>query len=134
MTGRSLLVMVPTRGRRALAERCLKSFTETAALDSTEIVFITDGDDQDTYDGMDWGPAHHAVLDPRQYVVSKLNSTAASFADSFDVLMHTGDDNVFVTPGWDEIMLAALDDMGGHGWVYPGQQAPQRRARNVAVL
>jgi hypothetical protein len=125
MTAKSLLVMVPTRGRRARAEQCLKSFTETVSLDTTEIMFITDGDDQDTYDGMDWGVAHHAVIDPRQYVVSKLNTTAMGFADDFDVLMHTGDDNVFVTEGWDRLMLDRLEEMGGTGWVYP-----ENRRRN----
>ena len=29
-----------------------------------------------------------------------------------------GDDCVFRTPGWDQVMLAALEDMGGSGWVY----------------
>ena len=38
--------------------------------------------------------------------------------DSYDVLMWLGDDCVFRTPGWDEIMLAALEDLGGTGWVY----------------
>ena len=118
MTARSLLVMIPARGRRANAERCLKSYTDTVSLDSTEITFITDPDD-DSYDGMDWGPAVHAVLDPRAYVAEKLNKTALAMAGEFDVLMHTGDDNVFVTPGWDEIMLAMLEEMGGSGWVYP---------------
>lgn len=118
MSGKSLLVMVPTRGRRALAERCLKSFTETRALDSTEILFISDPDD-DSYDGMDWGIATHVVLDPREYVTGKLNKTAAVMADGYDALMHTGDDNVFVTPGWDAVMLGTLDAMGGSGWVYP---------------
>jgi len=118
MPDKSLLVMIPTRGRRALTERCLKSFTETKALDTTELLFITDPDD-DSYDGMDWGVAAHVVLDPREYVAGKLNKTAAVMADGYDVLMHTGDDNVFVTPGWDRIMLGTLEQMGGSGWVYP---------------
>ena len=113
----SLLVVVPTRGRKANCERLLTSFTETATV--ADITFITDPDDQDTYAGMDWGPAMHAVLDPRGTVVGKLNHTALACADAYDAMMNAGDDCVFKTPGWDAILLDALDDMGGSGIVYP---------------
>ena len=117
LTENNLVVMVPTRGRRAQCERLLKSFTETATC--ADLVFVLDGDDQETYAGMDWGPATVAVLDPRDYLTGKLNKTAEAMADLYPVLMWTGDDNVFVTPGWDKIMLDALDDLGGSGWIYP---------------
>jgi hypothetical protein len=116
----SLIVMIPTRGRRALAEQCLKSYADTVSLETTEIVFVTDPDDQDTYEGMDWGPGSVAVLEPRAGSLSELlNKTASALAGDFDVLMHVSDDCVFVTPGWDRIMLDALEDLGGSGWVYP---------------
>ena len=35
------------------------------------------------------------------------------------MLMHVSDDMVFLTPGWDRILLEALEDLGGSGWVYP---------------
>ena len=115
----SLLVMIPTRGRRPQCERLLQSYTETVAGQDTDLVVITDGDDQDTYEGMDWGPATVAVLDPRMAFSPKLNAVAAARAADYDVLMWVGNDHVFRTPGWDEKLLAALDGMGGHGWVYP---------------
>jgi hypothetical protein len=116
----SLIVMIPTRGRRAQAERCLKSYTDTVSLESTEITFVTDPDDQGTYEGMDWGPASCAVLEPRAASLSELlNKTASALVNDFDVLMQVGDDCVFKTPSWDKILLAALEDMGGSGWVYP---------------
>jgi hypothetical protein len=116
----SLIVMIPTRGRRALAERCLKSYMYTVSLESTELVFISDADDQDTYAGVDWGPASTAVLDPRAESLSQLlNETASALVNDFDVLMQVGDDCVFKTPGWDKILLDALEDLGGSGWVYP---------------
>jgi hypothetical protein len=116
----SLMVMIPTRGRRALAERCLKSYIDTVSLESTEITFVTDPDDQGTYEGMDWGPASCAVLEPRAASLSELlNKTASALVNDFDVLMQVGDDCVFKTPGWDKILLDALEDMGGSGWVYP---------------
>ena len=116
LSDNDLLVMVPTRGRRANCERLLESFTETATC--ADLLFILDPDD-DAYDRMDWGPASTVILDPRDYLVGKLNKTAAAMVDLYRVLQWVGDDNVFVTPGWDRIMLDCLEDMGGTGWVYP---------------
>jgi hypothetical protein len=113
-----LLVMVPTRGRRAQCERLLASFTGTAS-PGTDIAFILDPDDKDTYEGMDWGPAMPGVLDPRGCLSEKLNQTASAMADAYPVLMWCGDDHVFGTDGWDTLMLDALEDLGGSGWVYP---------------
>ena len=110
--------MVPTRGRRAQCERLLESFTATATC--ADLLFILDPDDLDTYAEMDWGPATTAILEPREYLVGKLNKTALAMADLYDVLMWAGDDCVFETPGWDKLMLATLEkDLGGCGWVYP---------------
>jgi len=113
----SLLVIVPIRGRRANCERMLESFAATATC--SDITFISDPDDQDTYDGIDWGPAHHAVLDPRGTVVEKLNHRALAFAESYDALMCAGDDCVFETPGWDRLLLDTLESLGGSGITYP---------------
>ena len=117
MSDNDLLVMVPTRGRRANCERLLASFRETATC--ADLAFILDVDDQETYAGVDWGDAACGVLDPRAYLAEKLNKTAEVMAGTYGVLMWVGDDNVFRTPGWDQIMLAALEDLGGSGWVYP---------------
>ena len=117
LSDNDLLVMVPTRGRRANCERLLESFRKTAS-PGTDLLFVLDPDD-DAYDGMDWGPASTVILDPRDYLVGKLNKTAAAMVDLYRVLQWVGDDNVFVTPGWDALMLATLEDMGGTGWVYP---------------
>ena len=112
-----LLVMVPTRGRRAQCERLLEAFTATASPD-TDLLFITDPDDE-SYEGMDWRAAGLAVLEPREYLTGKLNKTAMAMADLYPVLMWLGDDCVPETPGWDQIMLATLAELGGSGWVYP---------------
>lgn len=123
--GNDLLVMIPTRGRRKQCERLLASFTETATC--ADIVFIIDADDQDTYESVEWGDAARAVLEPRAYLTGKLNKTAETVADTYSVLAWWGDDCVFKTPGWDQIMLAALEDLGGSGWVY----ADDKRRRDV---
>ena len=117
MSDANLLVMVPTRGRPEQCGRLLESFRETT--DRADIAFILDPDQEDLYAGVEWGDAAHGVLAPRGTLREKLNQTADAFADSYDALMWTGDDHVFKTPGWDRLMLAALEDMGGHGWVFP---------------
>ena len=117
MSDNDLLVIVPTRGRRAQCERFLKAFTATATC--ADLLFVTDGDDQETYDGMDWGIADHAVLEPREYLTGKLNKTAVAMADLYPVLMWLGDDCVPETPSWDTLMLDTLNELGGTGWVYP---------------
>lgn len=123
MEGNDLLVMVPTRGRRAQCERLLESFRETSTC--ADLAFITDPDDQEMYAGVDWGDAAVGVLEPREYLTGKLNKTAEAMAGMYRVLMWAGDDHVFKTPGWDWIMLAALEDMGGSGWVYPDDKRRQ---------
>lgn len=123
MSGSDLLVMVPTRGRKANCERLLAAFRETAD-PATDILFILDPDDT-AYEGMEWGDAPRAVLDPRAYLSEKLNKTAEAVADSYDALMWLGDDCVPRTPGWDRLMLAALEDIGGSGWVYPDDKRRQ---------
>lgn len=114
----TMLTIVPARGRRQLAGRMLDSFTETA--DFSDLVFVLDPDDLDTYEGMDWQGAATAVLDPRGSTIEKLNTTALECADDYDSIYFASDDQVFRTPHWDTIMLGVLTgDLGGHGWVYP---------------
>lgn len=113
----SLLVIVPTRGRRAQVERLLDSYDKNT--DFAEITFVLDPDDQETYEGIDWKDSLHAVLDPRGTLVQKLNSTAEAVWDDYDALMYCGDDHTFDTDGWDTILMNALEEMGGSGMVYP---------------
>ena len=119
----SLLVICPTRGRKENCERLLKSFEMNT--DDADLVFVTDGDDQDSYDGMDWGSALHAQLDPRDTLSGKLNQTANACVNDYDALMFVGDDHVFRTRNWDELMKIALDDMGDTGILCPdGRRKP----------
>ena len=117
MSDLSLLVMVTTRGRRPQVERLLESFEKTT--DSADVMFIMDPDDEDTYEGIDWGNALTSTLSPRGTNVEKLNRTAQAFWDDYDALMFVGNDHVFCTEHWDTIMLRKLEDMGGTGMIYP---------------
>lgn len=114
---RSLLVMVPIRGRRKLAERMLASFTETTT--EADLVFIMDDDDKDTYDGMDWSLANVVVMAERLPIGPKFNNVALTFADQYDAMLGCGDDHIFRTPGWDMRMRETLEAHGGTGWVSP---------------
>lgn len=125
----SLMVIVPTRGRKANCERLLASFRDTASED-TGICFIIDDDDEATYEGVEWGDALRAVLAPRGTLSEKLNQAAASLTAAYDALIWTGDDHVFKTPGWDKQMLDLLAEMGGNGWVFPDTV----RRRDVAEI
>lgn len=111
----TLLVIVPTRKRPELCARLISSFDATT--DKAELAFVTD-DDDDSYKDFDFKGHASAELSPRGNLVQKLNKTAENVVNTYDHLMWLGDDHVFVTPHWDTKLLAALDDMGGSGWVY----------------
>ena len=113
----SLLVFTPTRGRRERCEEMLQSFQETT--DNADLLFVIDEDDQDTYEGMDWGEADCAVFAPKGTLSEIINHTATGLADDYDALMFVADDHLFRTPHWDTIMLDELAKMGGTGFLYP---------------
>jgi hypothetical protein len=81
-------------------------------------MFITDSDD-DSYEEMDWGTSVHGTLSERIPLTAIFNQVALAHADDFDVIMTVGDDHLFTTPGWDQLLLEALEALGGSGWVYP---------------
>lgn len=111
----SLLCIIPTRSRPEQCERLIKSFD--AMTDNADLLFVVDPDD-DSYDGMDWKGHAVVTLDPRGTMVQKLNHAAEMFLDDYDQMVWYADDNEFMTPHWDTLMLDELRDMGGSGWVY----------------
>lgn len=111
----SFVVIVPIRKRPHLLKHFIDAFEDTT--DNADLVFVTDGDD-DSYDGFDFRGHAVATIDPRATVVQKLNETAKNLMDSYDQIMSSADDCEFVTKGWDTKLVAALDDLGGSGWVY----------------
>lgn len=119
MCPKTILVIVPTRGRKEQCERLLESFYETRTLETVDIAFLTDPDDQETYEGFDRRDAFYGILDPRGSLSEKLNQAAVTYAPVYDALFFVGDDHVFRNTGWDAAMLATLEGMGGSGVVYP---------------
>lgn len=120
----NLLLIVPTRARKAQCERLIESFDSTA--NSAELLFVIDGDD-DSYQDMDWKGHASTVMSPRGTLAQKLNHTVDAVGDKFGAVMWCGDSREFATKGWDTQLLRALEEMGGSGWVYPDN------GRNKAV-
>jgi hypothetical protein len=119
----SLLTIIPTRGRAKQCERLIESFDKTT--DNADLLFVIDPDD-DSYDGFDWKGHTFVTMDPRGTMVEKLNFAAGAFLDDYDQMVWYADDNEFITPHWDTLMLKRLnDELGGTGWVY---SYDQRRA------
>lgn len=110
-----LCVMLPTRKRPEMARRCIDSFRETKALDTTDLILIID-DDDDSYED-DLGA--DKITATRSNLITAVNAAASVLAQAYDALFLAADDLVFVTPGWDTLMLKSLEDMGGTGIVFP---------------
>jgi len=112
----SLLTIIPTRGRPTQCTRLIESFD--ANTDNADMVFVVDPDD-DSYDGFDWKGHTVVTLDPRGTMVEKLNHAAGMFINEYEQMVWYADDNEFITPHWDTLMLKKLnDELGGSGWVY----------------
>lgn len=94
-------LLMPTRGRRALAERFLKSVVMTATYaDSVEVVFYADDDDPESHDLRAEGISVTAIVGPR-LTMGEYNSRCLQKARG-DVIILVNDDVVVRTQGWDE--------------------------------
>lgn len=113
---RDLLVITPTRGRPASARRLTDAVMDTATA-ATDLVFAIDDDDL-SYDGLSAGERAMQVHGPRRTCTEWTNQIASFMGDQYRALASLGDDHVPVTPGWDTMLLAAIDDMGGTGIAY----------------
>ena len=110
-----LCVMLPTRKRPEMARRCIDSFRETKALDTTDLFLIID-DDDDSYEGI---TDADKITATRGNLITAVNAAASVLAGAYDALFLAADDLVFQTPGWDSLMLGTLEGMGGTGIVFP---------------
>ena len=111
-----ILVVLPTRGRRRLLARCVDTFAATA--ESADMLIVMDDDDP-SYEGMEFPPRVRTETIPRMTLAPKNNHAAVKEAPFYRAVIVVGDDHTFDTLHWDRIFLAALDDIGGSGIVYP---------------
>jgi hypothetical protein len=110
-----LCVMLPTRHRPEMARRCIDSFRDTKASGDTDLFLIIDDDDDSYADVTD----ADKITATRGTLITAVNAAASVLAGHYDALFLAADDLVFITPGWDTLMLATLEGLGGTGIVFP---------------
>lgn len=106
----SLTVICPSRGRPRQAQAVFESFMDTRTTDAA-IRFALDEDDSSaTQYPPCWKryPSHSAV-EALNCAVEEVTTAYVGFC---------GDDNRFITKGWDATIIKALEEQGG-GVVYP---------------
>ena len=117
-----LAVIVPSMNRPAQLARLAGSFRDTVAgIDGTDLVVVLDQPYRHLYtESIPWWVhvyAHPAA--EAQPTTVKVNWAARKLMDGYRYLMFCGDDHTCGTPGWNNILLGAVEAMGGTGIVYP---------------
>jgi len=123
---RDLLVIVPSRGRPGNVARFVRAVAKTSTA-QTDIVFGFDDDDPDLQKSVvaaqaaaqSAGVPVTIVTGLRKGLGAWTNKLALDFAADYRALASFGDDHVTQTCGWDKLLLAAIDGMGGTGIAYP---------------
>lgn len=117
-----LLLIVPSRGRPGNVARFVRSVQSTS-LARTDVVFCFDDDDPSLTQNLAAVKAcafpASTVTGPRKGLAAWTNEIAREAAGSFRHLGSFGDDHVPVTPGWDKLLIGAIEEMGGTGISYP---------------
>lgn len=101
-----LLVLCPTRWRRANMERFLGAFDATREAD-TDLLVIADTDDA-SYGGMALPPYASLVYGKNECVSRKTNRHAVPAAQNYPAVGFMGDDVTCETPGWDRLLLESM--------------------------
>jgi hypothetical protein len=127
-----MLVIVPTRERPANVRRLAQAAADTCTA-GTAFLFVSDADDPLLDESVAAaGPWLTAVLPERLPLVPKMNAAAAQYTD-VPVLAFLGDDCVPRVRGWDQMLVRAIDDMGGTGYAYPDGLGRTDIPEHVAV-
>lgn len=120
-----IVVLCPTRGRPDAAFEMAKSFRETAALFSTELILVIDRDElaRGAYELIPslTNTSSSELLPPNPVRVMVVkggslteatNEAAKRVWNDDCIIGHVGDDHKFVTPGWDKTVTQVLDKPG----------------------
>ena len=98
-------LLLPTRGRRPLAERFLDSVARQSSVrERVEIVLCIDDDDPDSF-GINHPDLHVIELIGPRRTMGAYNSDALD-ASHGEIVVLVNDDMVIQTPGWDERLRA----------------------------
>ena len=125
MTGKDVLVIVPTRGRPDASIEFHKEFLAKSMI--SDLMFAIDEDDADNYPRID-GVLYE--VNPRMGMNGTLNHVATKYADKYKYIAFMGDDHRIRTFGWDIVMT---EKMGSLGVAY-GNDLIQGQALPTAVL
>lgn len=126
MTGRPLLMIIPTRSRPEAVDKVMNAWQDTGAFQVAEPLWVWDVDDPKADKYLDrltpWGHLLRCRSIPKwQPMVTKLNRAAldhARYSPEFRHIGFAGDDHLPRTAGWAQDMVGALDAMGT-GIAYP---------------
>lgn len=129
---RDLLIITPTRGRPASIRRLAMSVGATAQAD-TILWFAIDDDDQPSLLmakelGCDY------IRGARQSPAEWTNIVAGVWHDQYRALASLSDDHVPRTPGWDAMLLNAIDAMDGTGIAYGDDGIMRERLPTAPVI
>lgn len=132
---RDLLVAVPSRGRPARLAAMIDACLSLAEAE-TYVAVAVDADDPELtrYRALWSGAARWSLTEgPRRTLSGWTNYLAAASAGRYRALASLGDDHLPRTPGWDRLLLEALDKLGGEGIAY-GNDLHQREALPTAPV
>lgn len=124
-----LLIITPTRQRRAEAERLIGAIQDTAET-WLHLILAVDNDDR-SYDDLAVPAWAEIVRGPRQDVAGWTNDIAVPRAGNYEALASICDDHLPQTVGWDRRLLEAL---GGRPGVAYGNDLFQRELVPTAAV
>lgn len=114
MNAPRISILTPTRRRPQWVKRLITSAVNTAH-GKIELIFYVDNDDPSKDEV--WGLQNSGypkdtilVAEGDRCVLSEMWNRCAGYAQS-DILMQCGDDIVFQTPGWDDLIVQAFDQV-----------------------
>lgn len=116
-----LVVVVPSRGRPDRLKVMLEEAVKLSEAD-TLIAVALDEDDPELAAYEETLAVQSQVMvftGPRIGMVPWTNMVASEFLGQTKAFGSMGDDHVPRTPGWDRLLLEALEGLGGEGFVYP---------------
>jgi hypothetical protein len=115
---RDLLVITPSRGRPERLREMLDACRDLSTAETDYAVGI-DEDQAGLYATLqETDPRVRLYLGPRDTLTGWTNTLARLRAREYRALASFGDDHRPRTQGWDSLLLAAIDAMGGTGIAY----------------
>jgi len=124
---RDLLIIIPSRGRPGNVARFMRAAVKTCRV-ATSVVWAFDDDDPSLGKAVATAEVFAADFPvtvrtgPRKGLGAWTNEVATASVGEYRALGSFGDDHVPQTPGWDKLLLEAIEGMGGTGIAYPNDQ------------